>query len=85
MSYGQVIAYEFLLLVVVFLVNIPFGYYRANKKKFSKEWIFAIHAPIPLVAMIRIYGEIPISHIPLFIMAYFLGQIVGVRIRKKSS
>lgn len=30
-----------------FLVNVPFGYWRAGVRKFSPAWFVAIHAAVP--------------------------------------
>ena len=35
----------FVVALVVFLLNIPFGYWRANVRKFSLQWGLAIHIP----------------------------------------
>jgi hypothetical protein len=37
---------------VVFLLNIPLVYWRAGVKKFSLQWVLAIHLPVPLVVLI---------------------------------
>ncbi len=35
--------------IIVFSINIPFGYWRANVKKFSLQWILAVHIPVPFI------------------------------------
>ena len=68
-------------LVLVILVNIPFGYWRANVKKFSLQWFLAVHLPVPFVGYLRHtndYGVILVT-VPLFILAYFSGQFFGGR------
>jgi hypothetical protein len=35
-----------LIALLTFGVNLPFGYWRANVKKFSLHWILAIHIPV---------------------------------------
>lgn len=68
-----------IVLFLVFLVNIPFGYWRANVKKFSAAWFFSVHLPVPLIAYLRSqyhYGWIAIT-IALYVGAYFLGQLIG--------
>ena len=69
-------------LAATYLINIPFGYWRAGTKKLTIEWFAAIHAPIPLIAAYRILTGIPIKLLPAFIAAYFLGQATGTRIRR---
>jgi len=68
-------------LFLVTLINIPFGYWRANVKKFSIAWFLAVHLPVPLVAYLRShfhYGWLGIT-IALFVGAYFGGQFLGGR------
>ncbi len=79
-----------ILLAVLFvlLLNIPFGYWRANVKRFSPEWIFAIHIPVPLIIAYRIFAELgrEFHMFPILISAFFLGQFIGGKIfsyRKK--
>ena len=40
--------------ILVLLVNLPFGYWRAGVRKFSFAWFVAVHAPVPLVVGLRI-------------------------------
>jgi hypothetical protein len=75
------------LLVValaVFLLNLPFGYWRAGAKKFSWQWICAIHLPVPLVIAIRIFSGLGWQFItfPVLIIAFFAGQFAGSLIRR---
>ena len=86
-------AFFMLLLLAVcidFLINIPFGYWRANVKRFSLQWFLSIHIPIPFIILVRIYTGIGFELItyPIMIIAFFLGQLAGLRIysyRKKTS
>ena len=73
-----------LALLLVSLANLPFGYWRAGLAKRSLPWIAAIHAPIPLVWLIRdLLGlEWRLATLPLFVGAYFLGQWLGGRMRQ---
>jgi len=69
--------------LLVFLLNLPFGYWRASTKKFSRLWMLAVHLPVPLVVALRIYSGLgwrPLSF-PVLVGAYFLGQFVGGRVR----
>jgi hypothetical protein len=69
--------------LLVFLLNLPFGYWRASTKKFSRQWMLAIHLPVPLVVALRIWSGLgwkPLSF-PVLIGAFFLGQFVGGRLR----
>ncbi|HXY55830.1 MAG TPA: hypothetical protein VEM40_14285 [Nitrospirota bacterium] len=64
---------------IVFILNLPFGYWRANVRKFSLAWFLSIHAPVPLVIAIRILSGLGWQFItfPIMITAFFGGQFVG--------
>jgi hypothetical protein len=69
--------------LLVFLLNLPFGYWRASVRKLSPQWFLAVHLPVPLVIALRIFSDIgwkPIGF-PVLIGAFFLGQFVGGRVR----
>lgn len=70
-------------LALVWLANLPFGYWRAGVAKRSLPWFAAIHLPIPLVWLVRyMLGlEWRLATLPLFVGAYFLGQWLGGRLR----
>lgn len=70
-------------LALVCLANLPFGFWRAGLARRSWPWLLAIHAPIPLVWLIRdLLGlEWRLATLPLFVGAYFLGQWLGGRLR----
>lgn len=71
-----------LAMVITFLFNIPFGYWRANVKKFSLGWFSAIHTPIPLVVFLRNHLELPWEGMVLICLlgAFFLGQFYGKKL-----
>ncbi len=73
---------EVLALVLTFLLNVPFGYWRSATRKLSKEWFLAVHAPVPLIFLLRIASSAPLHHIPVFVVAFFLGQSSGGKLRK---
>jgi hypothetical protein len=64
---------------IVFLLNLPFGYWRNKVRKFSWQWILAIHLPVPIIIALRIYGGLGWQFItfPVLVGAFFLGQIAG--------
>lgn len=64
------------------VINIPFGMLRASFKKYSLGWFLSIHAPIPLIAGIRIFTKVSLYFIPIFLIVSILGQIVGGKIKK---
>jgi hypothetical protein len=69
---------------LVCAVNMPFGYWRAGLARLSPAWFVAIHAPVPLVFVIREWFSLEwrLASLPLFLAAYFLGQWLGARIRR---
>ena len=72
--------------VVVLVVNIPFGYWRAGRSKFSLSWFAAIHLPIPLVVAMRLIFHLG-WQLPTFLIlpgAYFAGQYLGGVLRLRS-
>jgi hypothetical protein len=65
--------------LLVFIVNIPFGYWRARVPRFSAQWILAVHIPVPIVIFCRYFFGIGwhLVTFPLFIGAFFAGQFAG--------
>jgi len=70
---------------IVYLLNIPFGYWRTNVKKFSLQWILAIHLPVPLVILFRIYSNLgfELYTYPVLVATFFMGQFSGKKIFEK--
>ncbi|MGE5499623.1 MAG: hypothetical protein ACM3Q2_16210 [Syntrophothermus sp.] len=70
-----------LVAIIVFLINLPFGAWRAKLKKFSPKWFMSIHIPVPLIYALRIYAGISWHFItfPFLIGSFFLGQYIGKR------
>ena len=64
---------------LVVLLNLPLGYLRAGVKKFSVRWFIAVHAAIPLVALLRFAMGVDwrLVTLPLFVAAYALGHFLG--------
>lgn len=71
-----------LVALAVFILNLPFGYWRAGTRKFSWQWMLAIHLPVPFVVLMRIYSGLGWQWIsvPVLVVAFFLGQYCGARI-----
>jgi len=69
--------------LLVFLLNLPFGYWRASVRKMSRQWFLAVHIPVPLVIILRIYSGLGFKLIsfPVIVGAFFLGQFVGGKVR----
>ena len=74
-----------LAIVATFVINVPFGYWRAGTQKFSPAWFVAVHAAVPLVVALRYALGLPFrwAVFPLFVAAYFGGQTVGARLRTR--
>ena len=70
--------------VIAFILNIPFGWVRANTRKFSLAWFACVHAPIPVVAIIRISTHTPWTFIPLFLLFSVAGQIIGAKMKRSA-
>jgi hypothetical protein len=70
--------------LLVFLINLPFGWWRAGLRKFSPSWFVAIHAPIPFAIALRLISGLGFrwATLPLFVGAYFGGQFAGSRLGK---
>ena len=68
---------------LVFVINLPFGYWRASVRKFSTQWLLAVHLPVPLVIALRIFSGLgwKLLSFPVLVGAFFLGQFVGGRLR----
>jgi hypothetical protein len=72
------------IVILVFLINLPFGYWRAGVRKFSVQWILAIHLPVPFVVACRIFLGLGwhISTFLFLIAAFFAGQLVGGKLQR---
>ena len=66
---------------IVFFLNLPFGLWRARVRRFSWQWILAIHLPVPPIIALRIYSGLGWRFItfPVLIGAFLLGQVLGGR------
>jgi hypothetical protein len=70
--------------MIVFLLNIPFGYWRARTKRFSKEWVLAVHLPVPAVIGLRFFSGLGwrLATFPILVGAFFCGQFAGGRLQR---
>jgi len=71
--------------LAVLLLNVPFGYWRANVRRLSSQWFLAIHLPVPVVVALRLWSGLgwrPLS-VPLLVGAFFCGQLLGGRLRRR--
>ncbi|MDT5273025.1 MAG: hypothetical protein QOH49_5211 [Acidobacteriota bacterium] len=69
--------------LLVFLLNLPFGYWRASVRKHSGQWFLAVLLPVPLVIALIIFLGLgwKLITFPVLVGAFFLGQFVGGRVR----
>jgi len=74
-----------IITILVFVLNIPFGYWRANVRRFSTQWFLAVHIPVPFIVALRILSEIGFGWETYLFMVggYFLGQQYGSMIKKR--
>lgn len=68
--------------VAVFLINLPFGYWRSRVPARSRLWFLSIHLPVPLVIALRVLSGLgwQFASFPVLVGAFFLGQFVGGRL-----
>jgi hypothetical protein len=69
--------------VGVFVVNLPFGFWRAGVRKLSLPWFLAVHAPVPVVVLLRLASGLgfQLATFPVLVGAFFAGQFTGGRLR----
>ena len=69
--------------LLVFLLNLPFGYWRASTKKFSWRWFLAALLPVPLAVGLGIFSGMgwKLMSFPVLVVAFVLGQFVGGKVR----
>ncbi len=70
------------IMLVVFLINLPFGYMRSRATKFSRQWMMAVHIPVPFVFLLRMFSGLNWTAIPLLVLSDIAGQIAGGKLRK---
>jgi hypothetical protein len=70
--------------LLVFFINIPFGYWRSRVRKFSRQWLLAIHIPVPFVVACRFILHLGwhFSTFPLLVGAFFAGQFAGGKLQR---
>jgi hypothetical protein len=68
--------------LLIFTMNLPFGAWRARLRKLSPAWFVAIHLPVLLAIGMRIRMGVPfrLVTLPLYVSAFFLGQLTGARL-----
>jgi len=70
--------------ILVFFMNLPFGYWRARVPRYSLQWILAIHSPVPLVIACRLLLGLgwQLITFPVLMGAFFGGQLAGGLLQK---
>ena len=73
-----------IIVLAVFVLNIPFGYWRASVRKLSAQWFFAVHVPVPIAIGLRLLAGLAWrwTTFPLFVGAFLGGQFVGGRLHR---
>ena len=74
-----------LISLVVIVVNIPFGYWRANVDRFTLQWFLAIHLPVIIVIALRLVSHLGFAWYTYVVLvtAFFLGQKFGALIIRR--
>jgi len=70
------------LMLLVFLINLPFGYWRYSAARFSKRWMMAVHIPVPFIFLLRVFSGFGWTVVPLLMISDFAGQFAGGELRK---
>ena len=68
------------VLVIVVLVTLPFGFYRAYTRMLSVRWSLAIHVPVPFVFLTRWEAGLSVWFIPFTFATCVAAQILGSRL-----
>ena len=70
--------------ILVFFLNLPFGFWRSRTRKFSLAWILAIHVPVPLVVACRLLLGLGwhLITFPVLVGAFFAGQFAGGKLQR---
>ena len=65
------------VLAIVVLLTLPFGFYRAYTRRLSLRWFLAIHVPVILVFVVRHEARLSYAFIPLTVAAFAAAQYLG--------
>ncbi|MHB0916023.1 MAG: hypothetical protein ACYC4M_10175 [Thermoleophilia bacterium] len=71
----------YLVIAAAAVINLPCGYLRAGYPRLSWPWLVAIHAPVPLVIVLRLLSDNGWGIVPLLIASAVLGQLAGGLLR----
>jgi hypothetical protein len=69
------------------MINIPFGVWRAKSRKFSLQWVLAIHIPVGILILLRLLLDVEFrfDYLPFYIVTFFLGQLLGKKLRNRNT
>jgi F0F1-type ATP synthase membrane subunit a len=73
------------LALAVLVMNLPFGFWRAGVRRFTRSWFVAVHAPVPFVILLRVVSGLGwhLVSFPVLIGAFFTGQFLGGALRRR--
>lgn len=72
-----------LVLAAILAINVFFGYWRANTRRLSPQWLMAIHIPVPIAIGLRLeFLGWSFALLPAFVAVFFVGQFIGDKIRR---
>jgi hypothetical protein len=68
-----------LLAFIVFMINVPFGFWRKSQKRFSLNWFLSIHIPVIISIGLRYLCDIKFEwlYLLLFVLIFITGQFLG--------
>lgn len=66
------------------VLNVPLGYLREGRRKYSAAWFLYVHLSIPLIVYLRVANHVTPWLIPVFILCALGGQILGGTIRRRT-
>ncbi|PLX11665.1 MAG: hypothetical protein C0597_14725 [Marinilabiliales bacterium] len=73
--------------ILVYIINVPFGYWRRGEKRFSVNWFLAIHIPVIISVLLRYIFHIEFrwEYLLLFVFTFIAGQFTGKMIYVKKN
>ncbi len=71
------------LLLFAFSSNLPLGYWRETRRKYSLSWFILIHLSIPFIILLRSAFGFSWPWIPLTLFCAIIGQLLGGRARRR--
>jgi len=73
-------ATPYILVVLVTLLNLPFGAWRVTTTRYSLLWFLAVHVPVPLAIVVRVAMGYGYALLPFLVAGAVAGQILGARL-----